>query len=480
MKDPVALTTAELEAKQKAIQEAVQNRVAESGLDNMNIMPTPDAVEWMETTPQQDYESLGRAMRENSVRDVVGYCNSIMGKVDVLNKRDEPNPMTLHQIEPANPDTLLFENALLARGQSMVIVAPSGIGKSVFTNQAAYCLAGGKPFMGIQPVKPLRVYILQSEDDPGLDVYPMKAGIRRGLTVQGLYTDAEITEIEKSDRVLMQQWTPGDQNGLLKHVHAVIKRFNPDLLIFNPMFAYACCDLEKSAEARPFFRNTLQPLLESYPKETRPGVWFLHHTPRDRSKPVEVNADAREYLYHAHGSTELVNYPRVVLTIAPLKSGDLKSKYFLLMATKHGDRLKWCDEYGEPTLTRIIAHSTPDDARQGLFYWRDPEQYEIKRLTQINAEAKADNGMKKTQQKHRMSMEVVKDWSESITARTMKTEAHSRLKGLLQSNGLPSGNDHINALAVHAIDAGWIKRDPPDRLSKATAYYLPGLMTDDE
>jgi hypothetical protein len=472
MKDPVTLTPAELEA--------IQARLKESGLDGLKLIPEPGTVEWMETTVQQDYEGLGRAMRENNVRDIVGHCNSIIGKVDVLNKQDEPNPLTLDQIGPADPATLLFENGLLARGQSMMIVAPSGIGKSVFTNQAAYCLAGGRPFMGIQPVKPLRVYILQSEDDPGLDVYPMKAGIRRGLTMQGTYTDAEVTEIEKSDRVLMQQWTPGDQPGLINHVHAVIKRFNPDLLIFNPMFAYACCDLEKSAEARPFFRNTLQPLLESYPKETRPGVCFLHHTPRDRSKPAELNADAGEYLYHGHGSTELVNYPRVGLTIAPLKSGDLKSKYFLLIAPKHGDRLKWCDEHGEPTLTRIIAHSKPDDARQGLFYWREPEQYEIDRLTQINTAGKADPATKKTQEKRRKSLEVAKVWSKSITARIAIKDAHSRLKGLLLDKGLSNGNDHINALAVQAMDAGWIKRDPPDRSSTIQSYYLPGRMTDDE
>lgn len=477
MKDPTPYTRDELEA----IQETVDKRNADFGIDGLNLIPTDaDAVEWMESTVLQDYESLGRAMRERNVRDIVNYCNSIAGKVDVLNKQDEPNPLTLDQIGPADPASLLFENGLLARGQSMMIVAPSGMGKSVLTNQAAYCLAGGRSFMGIQPVKPLKVYILQSEDDPGLDVYPMRAGIRRGLTMQGIYTDAEVTEIEKSDRVLMQQWTPGDQQGLIKHVHAVIKQYTPDLLVFNPMFAYACCDLEKSAEARPFFRNTLQPLLESYPKETRPGVWFLHHTPRDRSRPVDLNANAYEYLYSAHGSTELVNFPRVVLTIAPLKSGDLKSKYFLLMAPKHGDRLKWCDERGEPITTRIIAHSKPDDARQGFFYWRDPEQYEIDRLTQINAAGKADSATKKTQQKHQAGLEVVKVWAESITDRTAIKDAHGRLKGLLQDKGLPSGHDHLDALAVQAMDAGWIKRDPPDRTSRIKAFYLPGEMNDAE
>jgi len=384
------------------------------------------------------------------------------------------NPVKMVDIHPANPESLLFKNRLLARGQFMMLSAPSGAGKSVFLNQAAYCFAGGKTFFGMQPLKPLRVYVMQAEDDPEIDVYPMRAGIRHGLIRDNTCTESDIDEIENSDRLFMERYSPCTQSELVKHIRAVIDTYHPDVIALNPLFAYACCNIESSVEIQSFLRNTLQPLIDGCQVEKRPAVIIVHHPTRERSRPADLNISATEHLHNAHGSVELTNFHRVILSIAPVKSGDLLSRFFLLLAPKHGDRFKWVDDDGNPTDRILIAHSTPNDARDGLLYWRHPDQYEIDRLMQIQNDSKADYHQGKAKRKNDQAIKVVKAWAETITEPTALKTAQPRLANMLDAEGLPSGNDARNRWEVYALDQGLIKRDPTDRTLNVKAFYLPG------
>ena len=56
--------------------------------------------------------------------------------------------------EKENP-AALFRRGWLRKGGGAFVVAPSGVGKSVFTIQAAICWALGKPAFGVEPVRPL-------------------------------------------------------------------------------------------------------------------------------------------------------------------------------------------------------------------------------------------------------------------------------------------------------------------------------------
>jgi RecA-family ATPase len=47
------------------------------------------------------------------------------------------------------------------------VVAPSGHGKSTFAAQASIQLACGLPAFGIKPPRPIRSFVIQSEDDDG-------------------------------------------------------------------------------------------------------------------------------------------------------------------------------------------------------------------------------------------------------------------------------------------------------------------------
>jgi RecA-family ATPase len=49
----------------------------------------------------------------------------------------------------------------------MIAAAPSGQGKSSMSFQMAALFAAGREAFGIKPAKPLRVLVIQAEDDEG-------------------------------------------------------------------------------------------------------------------------------------------------------------------------------------------------------------------------------------------------------------------------------------------------------------------------
>ena len=76
---------------------------------------------------------------------------------------------TLSQIPHPVPEresaNAIFRYRFLRKGGAAMLIATSGVGKSVFTVQAAILWAMGEPMVGIQPVRPLRITIIQGEDD---------------------------------------------------------------------------------------------------------------------------------------------------------------------------------------------------------------------------------------------------------------------------------------------------------------------------
>ena len=66
-----------------------------------------------------------------------------------------------------NADDILLGERYLCRGGGMFVVAPSGQGKSSMTIQMAILWGAGLPAFDIKPAYPLRVSIVQAEDDKG-------------------------------------------------------------------------------------------------------------------------------------------------------------------------------------------------------------------------------------------------------------------------------------------------------------------------
>lgn len=79
---------------------------------------------------------------------------------DTLSLSDVPDAVP----EEENPNAL-FANGWLRKGHAAVLVSVSGSGKSVLSMQLALAWAAGETIFGIRPMRPLRIGIVQTEDD---------------------------------------------------------------------------------------------------------------------------------------------------------------------------------------------------------------------------------------------------------------------------------------------------------------------------
>src|SRR4029077_1520802 len=64
-----------------------------------------------------------------------------------------------------DPGSNLLGDRWLTRDGCAFVIAPSGHGKSSFSLKAAICWAIGRIAFGIKPSQPIRILIIQSEDD---------------------------------------------------------------------------------------------------------------------------------------------------------------------------------------------------------------------------------------------------------------------------------------------------------------------------
>lgn len=245
----------------------------------------------------------------------------------------------------------------LCRGQSAWLIGPSGVGKSALLIQFAAAFAAGLPMFGITPVRPLRVLVVQAENDGG-DLGEMARGVDRGLDL------GWSPEIEHNIRIRSIKGKIGQ--AFCIWLRREILNFNADLVMVDPLLSFAGIDVSRQDQVSQFCRVWLDPVLE----ETGAVLISNHHT----GKPQKENGKHQpltllELAYAGIGSSELVNWARAVMILQA--AGE--NTYRLCLA-KRGKRAGATHPNGEPTLTVWLKHAT-----DGAIYWRQidpPEEAE--------------------------------------------------------------------------------------------------------
>jgi hypothetical protein len=222
-----------------------------------------------------------------------------------------------------NEDTLLGDR-YLCRGGGMFIVAPSGIGKSVMAVQSAIEWAAGRESFGIKPARPLKVLIIQAEDDEG-DVIEM-AQIAKHLKLD----DREMAIF--SENVWMEPLNDLIGEEFLQVVDGFLEQFPADLLIINPYTSYLGCEVKDDGLNNHFLRNTLNPILT----RRNCGCILIHHTPKTNFRDT-TNWRPSDWMYSGAGASCLTNWARAYLVIDPTEV-DGVYKY---IAAKRGKRIGW-------------------------------------------------------------------------------------------------------------------------------------------
>lgn len=233
---------------------------------------------------------------------------------DLLNFKETEDP------------TQLLGKRWICRGGSALWVGSSGLGKSVLCMQAAITWAIAESFFGINPHgNGLKSLIIQAENDEG-DV---------AEAIQGVFKAMNLTEKQKAlvmaNVTIVRDCTSTGEK-FVDRVRRLVEKHKPDLVWIDPLLAFIGGDLSSQETASAFLRNMLNPLSLS-----AGFAWMLiHHTP----KPVrEGNGyQGADKAYSGFGSSELTNWARSVLTLAPCGDDADGKRIYRLEVTKRGKR----------------------------------------------------------------------------------------------------------------------------------------------
>lgn len=262
----------------------------------------------------------------------------------------------------------LLKDRYLCRGGGLLLVGPTGVGKSSFSMQAMICWALGRPFFGIQPVNPLKSLLVQAENDEG-DLAEMRDGAMAGMNL----TDDERKPAMENVLVAREDTRTGNQF-FLEVVRPLLEQNRPDLLWVDPALAFLGGESSSQKDVGQFLRNSLNPLL----REFNLGVIVIHHTNKPLSGKEQNSWSAGDFAYLGGGSAEWANWSRAVLAIRSL--GD--HAVFELRAGKRGGRLGWKEADGQTkAFAKLIAHSN----EPGAICWREADASEAPPQNQSKA-----------------------------------------------------------------------------------------------
>jgi len=230
-------------------------------------------------------------------------------------------------------DTLLGDR-FLCRGGGLFLIAPSGMGKSTVTIQAAALWSCGEPAFGISPRGPLRILIIQAEDDQG-DVIEMSQMIHRLEDRNGNKLSKRHLDMIDNDTRLIHcpdLFRERVFDALRTELTEAIDNGQPwDLIIINPYTSYLARDAKDPDEAAWFLRQNLTPLLIEFDA----GTLIVHHT----AKTTFQNTDKFklwDWMYWGAGCAEISNWARAIIAVKPV-SDDMT--VFKFVAAKRGRRI---------------------------------------------------------------------------------------------------------------------------------------------
>jgi RecA-family ATPase len=247
--------------------------------------------------------------------------------------------------EEADKTTLLGRR-WLCRGGSVLWVGSSGLGKSVLCLQAAITWAIGRSFFGITPTGDgLRSLILQAENDEG-DVAEACQGVVKSMNL----SPKEMDLVRKNVIIVRDCTSTGEV--FIDKARRLADKHKPDLFWADPLFAYVGGDLSDQETASRFLRNMLNPLALS-----ASFSWMLiHHTP----KPMRdgTSYQGHDKAYSGFGSSELTNWARAVVVLAPCGQDEEGVPVYKLEVSKRGKRsgLAQSHDVGGVTAQKASVH----------------------------------------------------------------------------------------------------------------------------
>jgi hypothetical protein len=266
--------------------------------------------------------------------------------------------LELRSTPPDPSQTLLGERFLCRRG-TLLLVGPSGVGKSSMSMQQDICWALGRPAFGVEPSGPLRILTIQAENDDG-DLFEMADGVIGALELGS--DDHEV--IAKNTNYQSIVGSSGSR--FIGELDKLLTSWPADIVRVDPLFAFFGGKIEDTESLGNFLRGGLNPVIHKH----NCGLILAHHTPKtnnqDRSGWTHV-----DYSYAGAGSAELTNWARSLVVLEATHTPGT----FKMIAAKRGARIGWRDPLGDREFIRYYRHSK----RDGVICWEDGDGDEVER-----------------------------------------------------------------------------------------------------
>jgi hypothetical protein len=243
----------------------------------------------------------------------------------------------LMDFDPDNDPDNLIGNRWITRGSSMIVSGGTGIGKSSLMMQIVIRWCLGLDFFGIKPVKPLKIGVIQAENDKG-DL----AEAFRGVVHKRFSLD-QMNQLQRNLEFRTETVRTGEQ--FLAYARRFIHKSKLDLIIADPLFSYFGGDLSDQSEVSVFLRNKLQPILH----ETKVAWIWMHHVSKPQRKETGEPLTTMELAHSGFGSSELANWAREIAVLHEV--GQSKPRRFQLAFCKRGGRI------GLPSPILNLQHS---------------------------------------------------------------------------------------------------------------------------
>jgi hypothetical protein len=258
----------------------------------------------------------------------------------------------------------LIGNRFLCRGGGMLIVGPSGVGKSTLTAGLCAAFARGESYLHIRPSGPLKILVIQAENDDG-DLHEQLQG-----AIGDLMEGDEATFTERLRFVTIDHLSGSDF--LEVAVCHYLETERPDLVVIDCLSAYLGDSPTEPKALITFLRNGLTRLLRQF----NCGSLVVHHTSKTTNQNRE-GWNASDMQYAMAGGADIANWMRSGLLIEATTLPDL----FRLHAIKRTGRLGWSNAEGEASSVKLIRHSKPDKSGRSPLRWEVADCVDVERLT---------------------------------------------------------------------------------------------------
>lgn len=219
------------------------------------------------------------------------------------------------QIEP---DSNLVGNRWLTRDGSAFIVAPSHHGKSSLCVALMINFAIGRVVFGFKPVRPLRVLLVESEDDQA----DMKL-FTQVVRVMHL-TELERTRLAQNTKPVYVRSISGSR--FFKALEQYLANWPADILLINPLTGFYTGSVLDDEAINEFLRIRLNPLMEKH--HCAPVI--AAHMPKNVISQLADKA-WYEWMYTMSGCAALTNWARAMLVFSPTK---LQGTYRFVIAKR--------------------------------------------------------------------------------------------------------------------------------------------------